>query len=122
MYGIILNNNKLICMHRYLMNSKNKEIIDHINHNKIDNRLHNLRISSSILNGHNKTKQQNTSSKYIGVCLNKQIGKFQAQIIKEGKRYYLGCFKTEKEAAQAYNNKAIELYGKFANLNIISSF
>ena len=67
-------------------------------------------------------KQNQVINLLIGVCLNKSRGKFQASIIKEGKRYHLGCYKTEEEAAEAYNKKAIELYGEYANLNIISSF
>jgi hypothetical protein len=104
-------------MHRYLMNAKEGELVDHINHDPIDNRLSNLRISTVGANAHNKTKMKNTTSKYIGVCF--KSGKFVARIKKDGKEYYLGRFDKETEAAKTYNKKAIELYGDHANLNVI---
>ena len=41
----------------------------------------------------------------------------RSEIKKEGTTYFLGNFKDEKDAAIAYNKKALELYGDFANLN-----
>lgn len=109
-------NNQFIRMHRYLLKPEDTEIIDHINRNKTDNRISNLRLSNSSLNMHNKSKL-NGISKYIGVTF--ENGNFRAQISKDKRQYKLGSFKTENEAAEAYNKKAIELYGKFANPNII---
>ena len=62
-------------------------------------------------------KQTNKSSKYIGVSLNKRYNKWQSEITHQNKKYSLGSFKDEKQAAEAYNKKAVELYGEFANLN-----
>jgi hypothetical protein len=107
-------------MHRLLMDAKDGEIIDHINGNRSDNRLSNLRKSDTSLNGHNKTKQNGLTSKYIGVCRAKS-GKYTSAIRKGTDRYHLGTFKTEEEAALAYNEKAKEIYGEFANLNEIES-
>jgi hypothetical protein len=45
--------------------------------------------------------------------------KFVAIIQKDKKRFNLGSFKTFKEAQRAYNEKAIELYGDKAKLNLI---
>ncbi len=116
-YASAMINNKLTRLHRFIMNPESTELVDHINHNKLDNRISNLRISNTLLNGHNKIKRKNTSSEFIGVYLTNS-GKYNAEITKEGKRYYLGTFKTEKEAANARDKKAIELYGNYANLNI----
>lgn len=102
-------------MHRYLI--KCDEIIDHINGNRKDNRLCNLRKSNVSLNSHNKKKKENTTSKYIGVRFNKN--KYTASITKDGKCYYLGRFENEEDAAKAYNKKSVELYGEFAKLNDI---
>jgi hypothetical protein len=107
------NDNKY--MHRYLLNAQKDEIVDHINHNTLDNRLLNLRIANVIINNHNRTKQKDTTSSFIGVCF--KSGKFVARIKKDKKEYYLGRFQNEIEAAKAYNNKAKELYGEYANLN-----
>jgi hypothetical protein len=58
-----------------------------------------------------------TSSIYKGVYFDK--GKWRAKIKKDGKNYHLGYFEIEKEAAEAYNKKAIELNSGFTLLNII---
>jgi len=108
-------NKKNVMIHRYLINAKDGEIVDHINHNTLDNRLINLRISNSTLNNHNKSKSKNATSKYYGVSLERKS--YRARIGKDGKDYRLGNFKSEEEAARAYDKKALELYGSFAKLN-----
>jgi hypothetical protein len=47
------------------------------------------------------------------------MGKWASRIAYEGKRIYLGYYDDETEAAEAYNMKALELFGEFANLNKI---
>jgi group I intron endonuclease len=59
------------------------------------------------------------TSKYCGVRKLKS-GKYNARIVYCGKEIYLGNFYYELEAAIAYNNKAIELYGEKARLNVFS--
>lgn len=118
-YALARSGNNIIKMHTYLMNPPEGKIVDHINHNKLDNRLSNLRLCDKSLNAHNRTKKEDTLTSYVGV---KPSGsKFYAQIQKDGKKYYLGTFETQEEAAQAYNEKALELYGDQANLNTIAS-
>ena len=108
-------NGKMVLMHRYLLNAKENDLIDHININSIDNRIDNLRFSDISSNAHNRKKKENTVSKYIGVRKN---GKnYQAKISKDGITYSLGTFKTEEEAAKIRDKKAIELYGQYAKLN-----
>jgi hypothetical protein len=91
-------------------------IIDHINHIRLDNRIDNLRIVNRSENNHNRKKKENTTSNFIGV--NKDFNKWYAKISFGKKRYNIGSFNNEKEAALAYNKKAIELYGDKAKLNI----
>lgn len=74
-------------------------------------------MSNYTLNNHNKSKQENTTSKFIGVHLERSSGKYIAKIKKEKKSYFIGRFETEEKAAEEYNKKSIELYGKYANLN-----
>ena len=57
------------------------------------------------------------TSKYIGVCLKKDRGRWRATINYRKKQYSLGNHATEKEAALAYDKKALELYGTQARLN-----
>jgi hypothetical protein len=117
-YPTTIIKNKHIRMHRYITNANtNDEIVDHINHNKLDCKLDNLRKSNSSLNSHNVSKRKNTTSKYTGVYFDKRRNKYQAEIRKDKQKYFLGLFKTEEEAAKIYNKKALELYGEYANLN-----
>lgn len=94
-------------------------VVDHINHNTLDDRIENLRAASSSQNSQNKTSHINSSSKYLGVHIYKSRGLWQAQIQHFSIRKHLGYFKTEEEAALAYNKAAILFHGDFANLNII---
>ncbi|MGH0943809.1 AP2/ERF family transcription factor [Bacillus mycoides] len=64
-------------------------------------------------------RNNGNSSKYRGVSIEKRSGKWLSQISKGGKKYRLGKFKTQKEAARAYDKKSIELYGDKAILNFL---
>lgn len=66
-----------------------------------------------------KKRKKDSSSKYVGVSFSKQREKWISVIKYSGKLIRIGSFLTEKEAALAYNAKAIEFYGESANLNII---
>ena len=57
-----------------------------------------------------------TTSKYKGVW---KESKWRTGIRHNYKTIHLGSFETEAEAARAYNAKATELFGEFANLNIV---
>lgn len=107
-----------ILMHNYLMKPKDGILIDHINHITFDNRRCNLRDSDNSLNSHNKSKSENALSKYFGVTFDKTRNKYRAAITKNGQHYSIGYSDSEIEAAEKYNKKAIELYGKYANLNV----
>lgn len=114
-------NGKSILLHRFLINANKGEIVDHINDNNNtinNNTLDNLRINTNSGNNHNRIKSKNKSSQYIGVSANKT--RYNAKIVKDSIIYRLGSYKTEVEAAIAYNLKAEDIYKEFANLNKIS--
>jgi len=90
--------------------------IDHINGNRLDNRKVNLRICTAMQNQHNRKKSRG-SSKYKGVSFHIRGRVWVSFIMREAKRYYLGSYKDEKEAAIAYNQAALKFYGEFALLN-----
>lgn len=71
-------------------------------------------------NAMNRRGNKNTTSRYKGVYLQKKSGKWLSAIKKDGKKFFIGSFIFENEAALAYNKKAVELFGEYANLNIIS--
>jgi hypothetical protein len=108
-----------IMMHRLIMSPPSDMDVDHIFGKRKDNRRSELRICTRQQNLHNSKKviRENTSSKYKGVTFNR--GSYFARIRHDGQNKYLGNFKTEKEAALAYNEAAIEFYGEYAKLNVI---
>lgn len=109
----------VIQMHRLILNTPKGLYTDHINGNKLDNRIQNLRVSSRAENMRNRFKFSNNKSGYKGVSWKKKNKKWVAQIKHENKVIYLGLFTSVIEAAQAYNSAAIKLQGSFAKLNII---
>ena len=74
--------------------------IDHINGNKIDNRIENLRLVTNRRNQQNRKKHR--EGQLFGCYFNKSKGKYQTQIQISGKIIYLGRYKTEQEAHEAY--------------------
>lgn len=115
---------KTIYMHRVLMEhwygDISGKIIDHINHNKLDNRKENLRFVTRQQNSANMQKKiAKASSKYKGVCYVGYKNKPWRMSIKiNGKRTQLS-FATEEEAALEYNKRALEAFGSYAKLNVI---
>lgn len=91
------------------------EHIDHINGDKTDNRICNLREATGSENQRNRSKPKNNTSGFKGVSLNK--GKWMAQIMLNGKRYCLGTFNTPKDASIAYASAAKTMHGKFARVD-----
>ena len=110
-------NHKNIKMHRFLY--PEWKFIDHINHNILDNTSINLREVNHQQNMINRSINYNSKSGYKGVCFLGREKKWLASISVNKKRYRLGLFISAKEAAIAYNEKAKQLHGEYACLNII---
>lgn len=100
-------------MHKLIMPKINKGyVIDHINRDKLDNRLFNLRICTQKENSYNTSRKSN---KYKGV---RKIGnKYKAAISKDGKNYEIGSINDEQTAAKIYDLMAEELFGDYAGKN-----
>lgn len=109
-----------IKMHREIMNASKDQLVDHIYGNTLDNRRLKLRIATKSQNAANRITHIKTTSKYKGVSWHKNRKKWQAYITKDYKTCYLGLHESEEKAATIYNEKAMELFGEFARLNIIS--
>ena len=109
-------------MHREIMGNPKGILIDHWEGNGLNNQRYNLRESTRQQNAFN-THDIDGQIPYKGVYPHfrptKDGGRFAivAKIRKNGKSIWLGTFKTEKEAARAYDRKAIELFGEFACTN-----
>ena len=95
-----------------------KGTIDHIDRNKKNNKIENLRVATRTQNNINIGKyKKNLTSKYKGVCFYK--GKWLAKTSLNNKNILIGSFCNEKDAAIAYNNFVYNLHGKFAFINRI---
>lgn len=87
--------------------------IDHINGEKGDNRIENLRLATRSQNGCNtKTRRDNTSG-VKGVHWHKKTEKWQARIMIEGQRRSIGLFSTLEDAALAVQSARENLHGEF---------
>lgn len=81
----------------------NKIVVDHIDSNKLNNDLQNLRIITA---RENSSKERTIKSGLpVGVVFLKNQNVYQSQILINKKRYYLGRYKTIEEASNAYQNK-----------------
>lgn len=92
--------------------------VDHKNFNGLDNRRENLR-DGTRGNTHNQRPRTGVTSKYKGVSWHKPSAKWWARITVESKTRSLGLYHDEDDAARAYNENALLLFGEYAHLNII---
>lgn len=78
-------------------------MIDHINGDKMDNRIGNLRLASNTQNLENMRKPHADSrSGFLGVSFHPQSGKWRAQIFSKGRRHHVGLYPTPEIAHHAY--------------------
>ena len=113
---------KTFIIHRLVANAflekvEGKTYVDHIDNDKLNNNVYNLRWCTASENKQNSKKYKNNTCGFKGVS--KSGKKFRAYIRINHIQIHIGTYKTEAEAAIAYNAKAKEIFGVFANLNII---
>ena len=89
--------------------------IDHINLNRSDNRLCNLRLATKNQNQRNARARKDNKYGLKGVSLSRAHNKYKAQIQTGDGRLYLGLFDTPELAHHAYLEAAKRLHGEFAN-------
>lgn len=89
------------------------DFIDHIDHNKSNNALINIRKATRSQNGANRRIYKNSKSGIKGVHRHKN-GKWIATIQINKKFIYIGCFNSIELAAEAYDHAAIDGFGEFA--------
>lgn len=90
--------------------------IDHINGDRGDNRIANLREATSSKNKMNMRRRKDNKTGFKGVTWWSQRGCFRAIIQANGKQKHLGCFKTAEEAHATYCEAASRLHGDFAKV------
>ena len=107
-----------LTLHRLIARAPRGVLVDHVRQNLLDCRRCALRWATHSENTANsRVRRRGRSSRYRGVTLHKQTGRWQAAAKHLDKNHYLGLFDTEEEAAIAYNRKAKAFWGRFAILN-----
>lgn len=106
------------------------EIVDHVDNDRSNDRIENLRAATIRDNARNSKPYKTqrgvpVSSKWKGVQKRSHkrndgniTHSYMACITIDKKPKSLGCYRCEGEAAMVYNEKAIELFGEFAYLNV----
>lgn len=118
-YRFISVNKKRIYVHRlifFIFNGYYPKYVDHINLNRSDNRIENLRECSSSQNSANRNKLVTNKSGYKGVHFVKSTGKYRAQITLDSKVIHLGYYQTAKQASDIYNFEFTKHFKEFAKL------
>lgn len=116
---------KILLLHRELLAAPPEVEVDHWNGNSLNCKRENLRPATSQQNSQNARKTRSlTTSRFKGVCrvssrcnaTNPWLAYIGGSLGKI-KRIYLGYHESEEQAARAYDERAKELFGKFACLN-----
>jgi hypothetical protein len=108
-YVVVFFNGKIYKAHRLIWAIVHGELpkghIDHINGNRSDNRIQNLRVVTQQQNSHNQQNiNKRNKSGFRGVCWNRKSSKWQASISVNSKTIYIGVFSTPENAHLAYLN------------------
>ncbi|MDG1949875.1 MAG: HNH endonuclease [bacterium] len=114
--GYAISNDSWSKMHRIVTKAEKKDIVDHINGDKLDNRKENLRLVSTCENVHNQKKRTGTKNNYKGTKFNKRLKLWEGRCRIYGQDFSLGHYTSEVAAGYAYNKKAQEL-SDYAKVN-----
>jgi hypothetical protein len=117
-YTLIRLYDRQVLAHRlawfYVYGQWPSDQVDHINGDRSDNSLKNLRLASQSQNSCNGALRSTNSSGYRGVSWSKEKNKWVSRIVKERKQYVLGYFASKEEAYYAYLKAARELHGDYS--------
>ena len=122
-YKVCLSKNnidKQYLIHRlvaiaFIPNINKSKYVDHINNNKIDNTISNIRWCTNQENCFNSSLNKNNTSSVKGVSWKKDKQKWRAHITLNSKFIHLGYFLNLDDAKLARQKKAKELFGEFLN-------
>jgi hypothetical protein len=123
-YYSVKFNKKNYQVHRIIFEMFNGKIpngkfLDHIDNNRSNNKIENLRLATHSENMKNRNIPKNNNSGYKGVYFRKDIKKWYVQITLNNKRINLGVFLDILEASAVYDKAAIKYFGEFALTNKI---
>lgn len=93
--------------------------IDHIDLNRTNNAISNLRICTPSENAANQCGHKDSVTGIKGVTIRKKTGTYVATITVNGKQIYLGDYPSIKEASDKYDEASLKYFGSFARFNLI---
>jgi hypothetical protein len=114
------NKKKSFHIHRlvaltFIQNPENKKCVDHIDNNKLNNNVNNLRWATITENNRNKVLSSRNTSGVKGVMWLQKRKKWKAQVKIDGKSKHLGYFDNLEDAKKARQNEANRIFGDFTN-------
>lgn len=120
-YVCVYVNGRDVKLHRLILNAENKkDVVDHINGDRLDNRKINLRMASFSENCINIKRRKNNTSGYTGVKWEEKTGKWRADIQKNHQHIFLGYFDSKNDALKVRLENEFELFSKHSrNYNTI---
>ena len=105
----------ILVAHAFILNPDNKRFVDHIDNDRANNKVSNLRWATSGENQQNTPITKRNTSGIKGLSWNKRRKHWHVRIHHEGKNYHLGYFTEIEEAKRVRQLKANELFGEFTN-------
>lgn len=117
-YGGVLikdesNKTHTLLIHRYIMDAKNNEDVDHRDRNTLNNRKSNLRKCNTSENISNAGLKTSNKSGHRGVCWSKTENKWIAYIMKNYHHHTLGYFTNIEDAIECRHRAEIRYFGEF---------
>lgn len=100
----------------FVNNPSKKKCVDHINNNRLNNNVLNLRWVTYQENNFNSSISSANTSNVKGVYFDKKRNKWYAQIKFNSKQHHIGSYNTLEEAKVARQNKAKQLFGEYINI------
>lgn len=110
--GKLYGNHQIIFL---MFNGYIPQQIDHINRNRLDNRIENLRAANNSKNQHNKSIPKNNTSGIKGVTWNKRAKKWYVQLMFNKKQMYFGLYEDLELAELVIKEARKKYHGEFAS-------
>jgi hypothetical protein len=97
-----------VMLHRYLLNPAVGMVVDHVNHNTLDNRRKNIRVITQAQNTQNKKHLTKSKSGFRNVAWNNRLSKWRVKIVVNKKCISVGHFGTINDAIEAEREARIK--------------